>query len=182
VIESDVVAKYIAEQVHRGNFNDSMYPSRSNCDACQTIDNFLEVWMDVVDHYYDVLTVPPSVGEKGVAKTMNIFESSLSVLEEVLSQNTAPVESGGGDFLLGDMFSLAECIAAPWVQRFYVTLPYFRSVDFQNTMLPFGRTTKWMEAVCRRKSVVESKCPEEEMIAAARKYYVSYVTPGAPAI
>lgn len=178
VVESDLVAKYIAEHVHLdGRFNEDLYPSSSSYDACQQIDAFLEIWLDVVDHYYDILTVPPSSGETGVMNTMNVFERSLGALENVLSQNSA---SKDGAFVLGRKFSLAECIAAPWVQRFYVTLPHFRSVNFQETLLPFGRTAKWMSAVRRRKSVVESKCPEEEIIAAANRYYVSYITPGSP--
>merc|ERR1711939_1275348 len=38
-------------------------------------------------------------------------------------------------FLLGDDFSFAECICAPWVQRFFVTLPYFRGIDFDHRII-----------------------------------------------
>jgi hypothetical protein len=36
-----------------------------------------------------------------------------------------------------------------------------------------------MEAVCQRSSCRGSRCPEEEMIAACERYYVSFVSPGA---
>jgi len=181
VIESEIVAKYVAEHVHRdGKFNDDLYPSSSNPADCKRIDEFLEVWEDVVDSYYNVLTVPPSMGEVGARNTMNILESSLGALEDALNQITEVSEGGSGDFLLGDSFSLAECIAAPWVQRLFVTLPYFRSVDFRKTVLPYKRTKKWMDAVRARSSVTVTKCPEDEIVAAARRYYVSYISPGSP--
>uniref|UniRef100_A0A7R9ZG78 GST C-terminal domain-containing protein n=1 Tax=Pseudictyota dubia TaxID=2749911 RepID=A0A7R9ZG78_9STRA len=120
------------------------------------------------------------MGEVGARNTMNILESSLGALEDALNQITEVSEGGSGDFLLGDSFSLAECIAAPWVQRLFVTLPYFRSVDFRKTVLPYKRTKKWMDAVRARSSVTVTKCPEDEIVAAARRYYVSYISPGSP--
>eukprot|EP00986_Skeletonema_menzelii_P015987 scaffold13247_cov154-Skeletonema_menzelii.AAC.2 len=73
-----------------------------------------------------------------------------------------------------------ECISAPWIQRFYTTLPYFRGIDFEEDVLKsFDVLPLWMGAVCDRPSCVASKCPEEEMIAACKRYYVTFVSPGA---
>ena len=78
---------------------------------------------------------------------------------------------------MGEHFSHAECISAPWIQRAYVTLPYFRGIDLENDILSkMDRVSKWMAAVCERPSCVESRCPESEMIAAAKRYYVSFVS------
>ena len=102
-------------------------------------------------------------------------------------------------FLLGDDFSFAECIAGPWVQRFFVTLsgavsgssrrrrshhlprrPYFRGIDFEGDVLrAFDALPGWMRAVRDRASCQESICPEGEMLDAAKRYYVSYLSPGA---
>jgi glutathione S-transferase len=166
VIESDVVAKYVAQNVGE---NDGMYPATTNPEACQTIDQFLSTWYPIVDKYYDLLCAGSVQSAK---KRQEIFADSLSVLESQL------LDDG---FLLGDTFSLAECICAPWVQRFFVTLPYFRGIDFQEQILsPYPNVARWMAAVSSRPSVLESKCDEEEMLNAARRYYVSFVSPDAP--
>jgi glutathione S-transferase len=165
VIESDIVAKYVAQNVGE---NDDMYPATTNPKACQTIDQFLSTWYPIVDKYYHLLGAR---SVKSAKKSQEIFADSLSVLEPQL----------GDQFLLGDTFSLAECICAPWVQRFFVTLPYFRGVDFQEQILsPYPNVARWMATVSSRPSVLESKCDEEEMLNAARRYYVSFVSPGAP--
>ena len=80
-------------------------------------------------------------------------------------------------------FSFAECVAAPWVQRFFVTLPYFRGIDFEGDILrAFDALPGWMRAVRDRASCRESICPEGEMIDAAKRYYVSYLSPGATGV
>ena len=169
VIESDVVAKYVSQFVGE---DDYMYPASTNLIACKTIDNFLSTWYPVVDKYYDVLCAG---SVESASKREKHFAQSLSSLESQLSSGKK-----NGDFLLGDTFSLAECICAPWVQRFFVTLPYFRGMDFQTTVLsPYPNLAKWMAAVSSRPSVVASKCDEEEMKNAALRYYVSFVSPGA---
>jgi glutathione S-transferase len=166
VIESDVVAKYVAQNVGE---KDDMYPATTNPEACQAIDQFLSTWYPVVDKYYDLLCAGSVQSAK---KRQEIFADSLSVLESQL------LDDG---FLLGDTFSLAECICAPWVQRFFVTLPYFRGIDFQEQILSlYPNVARWMAAVSSRPSVLESKCDEEEMLNAARRYYVSFVSPDAP--
>ena len=75
--------------------------------------------------------------------------------------------------------SVTECIAAPWVQRFFVTLPCYRNIYFHDILKKnqFERTASWMKAVRARSSIIESKCCEDEMLAAAKRYYVSYITP-----
>jgi len=113
-----------------------------------------------------------------VQRTKQDFFSTLESLENIFTHNNNSY-SQGGDYLLGEHFSLAECISAPWIQRFFVTLPYFRDIDFVHELQRTGRLSDWMKSVCARPSVIESKCPDSEMIAAAKRYYVSFITPGA---
>ena len=164
VVESDVVAKYVAE-----NFGGAaLYPS----DAVDQIEDFLDNWHSIVDKYYDVLS---ATSQKSATDKEKIFTKSFSALEAQF------LEGGAGDFLLGDNFSVVECICGPWIQRFFVTLPYYRSLDLEKTVLPsYPSVERWMQAVRRRPSVMESKCDEQEMLAAAERYYVSFVSPGAP--
>mmetsp|Transcript_26595 Transcript_26595/g.37455 ORF Transcript_26595/g.37455 Transcript_26595/m.37455 type:complete len:151 (+) Transcript_26595:389-841(+) len=149
-----------------------MYPAQ-DAESRLRIDNFLKCWDSVVDSYYTYLCAS---SESSAKSGQEEFSESLVKLEEQLS--------GDGHFCLGKTFSIAECIAAPWVQRFFVTLPYFRGVDFSQDVLPARckKVARWMSAVRERPSVIASACPEDEMLEAAKKYYVSFVSPGAPGV
>lgn len=205
VIESDVVAKYVATNIRKiqnnedgkgkeeggegGGEKDFLYPQEEDIEACDIIDQFLSQWYPVTDRYYDVLCAGDLQQTK---ECQQDFIGALCTLENILKDEknnrsnsihkNEDYDDNNGHFLLGKHFSLAECISAPWVQRFYVTLPYFRNLDFNNEIQDMHHLSKWMKAVCDRPSVIASKCPEEEMIAAAKKYYVSYITPGANGI
>ena len=127
----------------------------------------------VTDRYYSILTAS---SQKEVDRCVATWIQRLETIESILKQRTT------GDYLLGSDFSYAECISAPWIQRFYVTLPYFRGINFQDDILlanNFHCLSKWMNKVCDRPSCIESKCPEDEMIAACKRYYVSYISPNA---
>mmetsp|Transcript_22051 Transcript_22051/g.27034 ORF Transcript_22051/g.27034 Transcript_22051/m.27034 type:complete len:170 (-) Transcript_22051:72-581(-) len=153
---------------------DFLYPTEEY-EACNIIDLFLTVWYPVIDRYYDLLT---ATSLKDAENCRKQFNTALTSLESNFN-DTHNKYAKEGDFLLGQHFSLAECICAPWVQRFYVTLPYFRGIDFEKEIASQDRLLRWTKAVCERPSVIASKCPEEEMIAAAKRYYVSYVSPNA---
>jgi len=191
VIESEDVTKYVARYVHvpvadkRSSLlqnDDEMYPL-NDVEITQRVDHFLDVWYLVVESYYNYLCAS---SELNANSEREAFCGSLKALEKELSMcgPAGQEHHQQGDFCLGNTFSIAECIAAPWVQRFFVTLPYFRGVDFFQQVLPAEcvNVSRWMNAVRQRPSVKASSCPEEEMLAAARKYYVSYVSPGAPGI
>lgn len=169
VIESDVVAKYVAQNIDgKDGKGDALYPKSEKDD--DLIQSFTTSWQCVTDDYYDVLR---ATSEKEVESSQKEFIQSLAIIEKVLQERE-------GAFILGHEFSYAECISAPWIQRFFVTLPYFRGVDFQSDILSqFKYTSRWMKGVCARPSCVQSRCPEDEMIAACKKYYVSYISPGA---
>jgi len=186
VVESDVVAKYIAQNIGRhhteeedGDDYDAMYPV-ADAEIRGRIDNFLATWYPVVDSYYSYLCASSELSAKSALLE---FRASLQLLERELPEVKVDSSSTNGNyFCLGNTFSVAECIAAPWIQRFYVTLPYFRGVDFEKDVLPpeCTKVCRWANSVRARSSVVKSACPEDEMLAAARRYYVSFVSPGAP--
>ena len=169
VIESDVVAKYVSQNIDGvdGKGGD-LYPN--NEEDVEQIHQFMSRWQQVTDTYYDLLRAS---SQKEVRKRETAFIKSLAVVDDLLRDRT-------GDFILGENFSYAECIAAPWIQRCYVTLPYFRGIDFEDDIVSrFDFMSTWMRAVCDRPSCVTSRCPESEMIAACKRYYVSFVSPGA---
>ena len=162
VIESTVVARYIAEYVG----GPELYPRTP--DDLERIEGFLSRWTDVETTYYDLLRAS---SEAQAEERRALFVDRLAAVDELLGAR-AP-------FLLGEDFSFAECIAGPWVQRFFVTLPYFRGIDFDEVLRAFDALPGWMRAVRDRASCRESICPEGEMINAAKRYYVSYLSPGA---
>jgi len=171
VIESDVVAKYVAQNIDGvDGKGDDLYPSLDSDEDIQQIDNFMLQWQDVTDTYYDLLRAS---SQKEAEKREVAFVKSLAAIDHLLKYRP-------GDFILGENFSYAECIAAPWIQRFYVTMPYFRGINFEEDILSqFEFVSSWMKAVCGRPSCVTSICPQSEMIAACKRYYVSFISPKA---
>ena len=170
VIESDVVAKYVSQNIQGVNGKgDDLYPENNEDE--KLIELFMDKWQRVTDTYYDVLR---ATSEKDVERHRHSYIQSLEAINNLLQQRS------DGDYLLGSNFSYAECISAPWIQRFYVTLPYFRGIDFQEEILNnLDCLSIWMGEICNRPSCIDSICPEEEMIAACKRYYVSFLSPGA---
>lgn len=83
-----------------------------------------------------------------------------------------------GPFLFGNTFSLAECNAAPFVQRACIILPAFTGqgdhsikvnpLDICND-LDLVHLKRWMEAVLARPSVVMTGVPKEELLKGTTK-------------
>eukprot|EP00927_Polykrikos_kofoidii_P062034 TRINITY_DN56863_c0_g1_i1.p2 TRINITY_DN56863_c0_g1~~TRINITY_DN56863_c0_g1_i1.p2 ORF type:complete len:147 (-),score=24.02 TRINITY_DN56863_c0_g1_i1:212-652(-) len=67
----------------------------------------------------------------------------------------------GGDFLLGQDFSTAECMTAPFIWRSVLWLKEFRDVDFKQLAVDLGcvRFVRWVEAVLSRPSVISTSEP-----------------------
>ena len=199
ITESIEVTKYIgqtlAPELLGGDADpDRMYPLKDTKKR-QLVDQFIDVWEnEVTTSYYDCLT---STSEKSASVAQRRFTKALKtyVRPILLESREILLQESDGDeysndceaFLLGRTFSVAECVAAPWVQRFHFVLHHFRGIDFRRDVLEecdddgSPVLQQWMEAVLNRPSVQSTICPHKEMAAAAMRYYVSYVSPGAPA-
>jgi len=61
-------------------------------------------------------------------------------------------------------------------------LPFWRNTDVSRLMATNGLilTDRWMRAILERPSVLQTSAGKKEMVAASRKYFVNYVSPGAP--
>lgn len=176
VRESVDVVKYIAQNVHGEVKDDKMYPLDDE-ERRKQIDKILDVWDQVVASYMGYLRAED---EQGVKSAERKFVASLEHLEAGL----AKIETTGLFLSGSDIFSAAECIAAPWVLRFYtMLLPYFRGVEIQD-LIPAHckKVSEWLEAIKDRPSVLETSASSDDMIAAAKRFnFVTYITPGAPA-
>lgn len=193
VVESDVVTKYIAQNIGP---DDRMYPvvvqndptSRRNR---KRVDEFLNSFDTVMDTYYDFLL---AMSNAEVDQAKHCFYNALCNLQyNLLSEQD---DDDYGPFCLGNQFSVAECIAAPWVHRFSLTIPYFRGVSVLTTsnnndnnnhndnieklILP-SKVSNWMDAVLARPSVQATNGKVNYVLQSTENYYVRYITPGSPA-
>lgn len=166
VVESVDVARYVDEIP--SVCERRLAPAGAGA-AGAAIDAFLVAWPDVEAAYYRVLTAPSQTAADAAAEA---FVDELRNLDALLPPD-------GGPFLLGGDFSLAECVAAPWVQRWAVTLPKYRRLDAERDLFePNGldRLAAWARAVRARPSAVATAAPDAEMLAAAERYYVTFTT------
>jgi glutathione S-transferase len=163
VTESIEVCKYIGQHVDR--HDNKLYPQSER----ERIDQFINSWdNDVTRSYYAYLSAR---GKAEVQSARTKFVSSLQTLDKYFQ--------GSGPYLLGNSFSIGECISAPWIQRFHHVIPHFRAETMDDIEAP-DSVVKWMNSVQKRQSVVDTGVPPKEMFRAAEKYYVSYISPGAP--
>ena len=138
--------------------------------AAAVVEAFLAFWPTVEAAYYAVLTAGSQPDAD--ARTA-LFVDTLRDVDRVLGALDGPYVGGAAA-------GLAECVAAPWIQRWRVTLPHFRNVDLDADLLvPCGlrRVSAWTGAVAARPAVADTAAPDAEMIAAAERYYVTFVTP-----
>ena len=164
VVESDVVCKFVAQEI---GSDDSMYPKNDE-EARGRVDQFLKAFETANQGYYSFLSAS---NEDEVVKGRDAFCQSLQGLNDALGD--------GRPFLLGDTFSIAESMTAPWVHRFQVAIPYFRGVELEDLDVP-ENISRWMKAVFDRPSVQSTSCSNEKLLKSTAGYFVNYITPGAP--
>jgi glutathione S-transferase len=179
VIESEAIVRHIALEL---GHTELLPPGGRG-----HVERFIRLWTDTVEPcYYSVLTASDEKTARfcaaGLVDALVQVENAL--WEPRYEWGWQMTWSKRGDFLLGDAFSLAECMAAPWVERMLLMLPHWRGIDPAGICDDFGlvRTRAWMLAVTQRPSVVQTSAGRDEMVRASRRYYVSYVTPGAPGV
>ena len=179
VIESADVVKYIAQNIAGKTITDDrMYPLHDKTKR-QQMDRFLEIWDKVVEQYVSFLRAE---NEPQVQEAKPQLVAALEALDEELAKFDDVGVNTSSLFLSGDIvFSAAECIAAPWILRLYAMIPYFRGVQVQD-LIPAHcqKVGPWMEAIKNRQSVIESSPALESLIAASKRYFVTYITPGSP--
>ena len=205
IVESTNVVEYIYQNVPRqcNHNNPNRYESndqRATHPCNEDRRQFLRAWDNVVDAYYNILTC---CSEKDVEQSaVPSFQQTLSELEDLLPP--AEVDSKQNRWACEEEeFGIVECIAAPWVQRFLVTLPYYRNIHLQDvndmqsskissdgeqgqvensiTVAVPPNTAQWMKTVAQHPTVVATECPHDEMLAAAERYYVSWYSPDSAA-
>lgn len=149
------------------------------------IEPVIELWVGQVEPAYYALLRASSEPE---AQRLRLpLLQALSDLENRLLMRQGfggPDDTATFGPFLCDDFSLAEVVAAPWVERMLQMMPLWRAVDFPYLLQQNGleRTRTWMQAIAARPSVTASSAGADEMERASRRYYVKHVSPGAPGV
>lgn len=158
--ESLVVTDYLAER-----FPDAgLLPSSIEDRACMRL--FSELCGSSSFSYWNILR------SKGDSEK---FESAVKNFKQALIDANTVLEQKGdpeGPFLFGEQFTLAECNAAPFIQRACNVLPAFTGEgDGEAVVDPIkiceeqdlSRLKVWILAVLARPSVKAMELPEEAM-------------------
>lgn len=161
VVESIDVAKFISRNVGDST---EMYPA----EKAELLDQFIDAFDGTIQDYYSFLM---AMSETEVEAAKGPFGESLDSLGEFLSDN--------GPYVLGDTFSVAECFAAPWVHRFSIVLPHFRSTTVDE-LVSSPKVQQWLDTVLERPSVQDTNGPTDYVLSSTQGYFVSYLTPGSP--
>lgn len=162
--ESLVVADYIAEQfgekittTTNNNNLPSLLPALAHERATTRL--FTVLCGGSAFSYFPL--VRDAEGEKREA-AMQTFQDGLVGANAFLKHH----HNSAGPFLLGDRFSLAECNAAPFVQRACTILPAFCQIDPLELCdeLKLDHLKQWMEAVLARPSVIATGVSKEKLL------------------
>lgn len=164
--ESLVLTEYIAEQYGR----DKLLPSTAQDRATMRL--FTELCGASCFSYIPILRAQQTKNHEPDNNNSDDYQSAVETFQQGLIKANAFLQhymtksQSGGPFLFGDGFSVAECNAAPFVQRACTILPAFCQIDVwqlcDELNLPYLR--RWMQAVLTRPSVVETGVPPDEMI------------------
>jgi len=164
--ESKLVAEYLGEAFPESG----LVPNNPSDRATQRL--FMELCgSSSFSYYFSII--------KAQKDPPNFQKSVASLVDGMIKANTFLEAKGksGGPFLFGDQFTLAECEAAPFLQRACFILPNFTGNSNCAKVDPFqicddhklNRLKEWMTATLARPSVETAKVPDEEMKASVGK-------------
>lgn len=104
---------------------------------------------------------------EAIEKLQQSIPMALKIMNKYLECNA----KSGGPFLLGDTFSFAEVLTAPFVQRLLPVAISFCNINITEECqkAACSRLLQWMEAVLARESVNQTKVEDEMLIDSYRK-------------
>lgn len=154
--ESLIVADYIAER------ENILLPPSAEKRAV------MRLFTDLCGPSFSYFPLLRAKDEK-LEAALETFREGLVAVDAFLNHHGT---NHNGPFLFGDTFTLAECNAAPFVQRACIILPAFTGTEANSVVNPMDicdelnliRLKQWMEAVLARPSVAATGVPVEELI------------------
>ena len=107
---------------------------------------------------------------EGIIKGLKTVDNSLRMHGE---------KDEGAGYLLGDNYSLAEAMTAPFVVRMLANFPEWRGVDLLEhcEVMGLDRLKKWFQAVSMRESTIQTTPAHESLVQLApyvRKGFFEY--------
>ena len=158
--ESLVVADYVAEMfgtTTTSNNKGSNFPLLPASAKDRAITRLFTELCGGAFGYFPILRA--AEGEKRDAAVQTLKEGLIQANAFLKHHQSSP-------FLLGERFSLAECNAAPFVQRACTILPAFCQIDPIQLCdeLDLPHLQRWMEAVLARSSVIDTGVSKEKLL------------------
>lgn len=179
LVESDVVARYVARRwASQGT---ALIPDDPGEEG--RMDLFVSTYMELLAPTYMELLAAKS--DEQCDKQFGKLVLGLRAVDRALTMHRTA--NCTGPFVLGERFSLAETLTAPFVVRQLLNFKHHRGVDVLLLADMLGATAArgWMEAVCARPSVVHTLPAENSLLALApylqpfHEYHVPAVTQAA---
>lgn len=161
--ESLIVAEYVAE-LHRLSSESDLYPPTPEDRAV------MRLFTELCSSSFSYFPILRAREEAQLESVLDTFKSGLADADAFLTKMGTGGNGDKGPFLFGDKFTLAECNAAPFVQRACAILP--SGLGSGRPVHPLAlcdelglnRLKCWMEAVLERPSVIKTGVPEETMV------------------
>jgi len=150
LIESRVIVEYLDESFHATS---RLMPSSAAARAR------VRLFVDA----FDRAIAPCESAVLGATDAASLATASVRLIDAlgVVDHALKMYSVGDGAFLCGQLFSIAEVLCAPFLQRLVTLLPHFRKqlpcgTPMDVMLQRFPRLHAWTDAVLNRRSVVET--------------------------
>jgi glutathione S-transferase len=157
LIESSIIAQYLDEKfpTQGNNLIPQLASEKATC----------RLFVDCFEKTISPLNVGMLIAS-GNSTAMEKLSKNLPTLLQTLNRYLEFNADESGPFILGDRFSIAEVLTAPFIQRIYPVGKSFCSIDLLEECEKAGcdRLRQWMEATLARESVKSTKVADENLI------------------
>ena len=174
--ESLIVAEYIAE-LHQLSSVESGLRRTSPEDRA-----VMRLFTELCSSCFSYLPILRAKEEAQLESALDTFKSGLTDADAFLRKMGTGGIGDKGPFLFGNEFTLAECNAAPFVQRACAVLP--SGIGNGQPVHPLelcdelglDRLKCWMEAVLERPSVIKTGVPADKLVKNIEKMLERFAT------
>jgi glutathione S-transferase len=158
LIESAVIAQYIDEEYHVEGAALSRVSAADRAFCRLFVDTFEKT---ISPMSVRMLLASESADEREKIKTKD-FPAAIKIMEIFLSK----YQQDSGPYLLGETFSIAEILTAPFIQRLIPIAAEFCNIDVFNECERANCTVfkTWIMGVLERQSVKATAVGKEELI------------------
>ena len=169
LVESGVVTQFIEKKW--GDRGQKLSPDDPVKDAAMNL--FIQMFMESVATLNFTIMAAPT--PETIEKLYKSLVKGMKTLDNTLNQHG----DSSGDYFLGEQFSLAEAMTAPFVVRMLANLPHHRGLGLLEICdkMELPRLKSWLLAVQARPSLVKTTPARDSLIQLApyvRKGFCDY--------